>query len=98
MHRPRRGRAIPVREARASAPTERYAHFARGLRSRIRRTRNLVALDLLLLAASVPGVLNVVAKDRVSTTEGVLACVSAVAFVVAAGGLVVILVRRLRRS
>jgi len=44
------------------------------------RRRNVVALALLLLAASLPGILNVLAKDHVSTTEGIVAWVSVVAF------------------
>jgi len=51
----------------------------------------------LLLAASVPGILNVLAKDHVSTAEGIIAWVSAVAFVVAVLGLVVLLALSLRR-
>jgi hypothetical protein len=47
------------------------------------RRRNVVALALLLLAASLPGILNVLAKDHVSTTEGIVAWISVVAFVVA---------------
>lgn len=42
--------------------------------------RNVVLLALLLLAASLPGILNVVAKDHVSTTEGVIAWISVVMF------------------
>jgi hypothetical protein len=38
--------------------------------------RKLIALDLLLLALRIPGVFNVLAKDHVSTAEGVIALVS----------------------
>ena len=40
------------------------------------RLRNLIALDLVLVALCIPGILNVVAKDHVSTAEGVIALVS----------------------
>jgi hypothetical protein len=65
------------------------------------RRRNLAALALLLLAASLPGILNVVAKDHVSTTEGIIAWISVVAFGVAIITLLMTLllggVARLRR-
>jgi hypothetical protein len=47
------------------------------------RLRNVLLLDLVVLAACVPGILNVVAKDQVSTTEGVIAVISPAVFVVA---------------
>ena len=62
------------------------------------RLRNLVVLDLVLLAVCVPGVFNVLAKDHVSTAEGVVALVSAaglVAFLVALLVLLAVSVRRL---
>jgi uncharacterized membrane protein YhaH (DUF805 family) len=49
----------------------------------IGRTRAVAASALILLVASVPGILNVIAKDRVSTAEGVIAWISLVAFVAA---------------
>jgi hypothetical protein len=52
-----------------------------GVTSRSRRLRHLVLLDLVLLAACVPGIFNVLAKDRASTAEGVVAWASAVGFV-----------------
>jgi hypothetical protein len=65
------------------------------------RPRSVVVLALLLLAASLPGILNVVAKDHVSTTEGIIALISVVAFGVAVITLLVTLlvvgVVRLRR-
>ena len=54
------------------------------------RRRNVLLLDLVVLAACVPGILNVVAKDRVSTAEGVVAWISAVGFVVALLALLVL--------
>jgi hypothetical protein len=62
------------------------------------RLRNLVVLDLVLLAVCVPGIFNVLAKDHVSTAEGVVALVSAaglVAFLVALLVLLAVSVRRL---
>ena len=56
-----------------------------------RRVRNLILLDLALIAACVPGTFNVLAKDHVSTTEGVVAWASAIAFVLLALGLVVLI-------
>ena len=64
------------------------------------RLRNLVVLDLVLLAVCVPGIFNVLAKDHVSTAEGVVALVSAaglVAFLVALLVLLAVSVRRLAR-
>ena len=61
------------------------------------RLRRLIALDLLLLAASVPGIFNVLAKDHVSTFEGVIAWVSAAVFILsllALLGLIVVSIRR----
>lgn len=54
------------------------------------RLRNVFLLDLVVLAACVPGILNVVAKDQVSTAEGVIAWISAVGFVVALLALLVL--------
>jgi threonine/homoserine/homoserine lactone efflux protein len=54
------------------------------------RLRNVLLLDLVVLAACVPGILNVVAKDQVSTAEGVVAWISAVGFVVALLALLVL--------
>jgi hypothetical protein len=51
------------------------------------RRRRLVLIDLAALAASIPGILNVVAKDQVSTAEGVVAWISAGVFVVSLLGL-----------
>jgi hypothetical protein len=62
-----------------------------GARNAPRRVRNLILLDLALIAACVPGIFNVLAKDHVSTTEGVVAWVSAIAFVLLALGLVVLI-------
>jgi hypothetical protein len=64
------------------------------------RRRNVVALALLLLAASLPGILNVLGKDHASTTEGIVAWISVVAFGVAIIALMTLLVGgvvRLRR-
>ena len=47
------------------------------------RLRTVFLLDLVVLVACVPGILNVVAKDQVSTTEGVVAWISAMGFLVA---------------
>jgi hypothetical protein len=54
------------------------------------RLRTVFLLDLVVLAACVPGILNVVAKDQVSTAEGVVAWISAVGFVVALLALLVL--------
>ena len=54
------------------------------------RLRTVVLLALVVLAACVPGILNVVAKDQVSTTEGVVAWISAAGFVVAVLALLVL--------
>jgi len=53
-----------------------------------RRTRNLVVIDVLLLAASVVGILSQIAKDHPSTAEGTVWVVSVVAFGLAVVGLV----------
>jgi hypothetical protein len=63
----------------------------------VARRRNLVALDLVLLVASLPGIVNALAKDHVSTAEGVIAWISAVLFLVAVLGFVVLLAVGLRR-
>ena len=54
------------------------------------RLRNAFLLDLVVLVACVPGILNVVAKDQVSTTEGVVAWISAMGFLVALLALLVL--------
>ena len=51
------------------------------VRSQRTRLRNLILLNLALLVACVPGIFTVLAKDHVSTTEGVVAWVSAVALI-----------------
>jgi len=56
----------------------------------VSRRARLLLIDLVALAASVPGILNVVAKDQVSTTEGVIAWISAAVFVVSLLGLLVL--------
>ena len=61
------------------------------------RLRNLIVLNLVLLAACVPGIFNVLAKDHVSTAEGVVALVSAGGFVVFLVCLVVLLAVSVRR-
>lgn len=63
----------------------------------MRRPHNLTVVALLLLAASVPGILNVVAKDHVSSTEGVIAWISVTVFVAAVITLVTLAGIRLRR-
>jgi hypothetical protein len=68
-----------------------------GARSDRRRVGKLILLDLALVAACVPGIFNVLAKDHVSTTEGVIAWVSAVGFVVFVGALLVLIGIGLRR-
>jgi hypothetical protein len=57
--------------------------------TRVRRGR-LIGAGLVLLAASVPGIFNVLAKDHVSTAEGIWAWVSLLAFVVAVVGLLAV--------
>jgi hypothetical protein len=54
--------------------------------NRVRKGR-LVGAGLLLLVASLPGILNVLAKDHVSTAEGAWAWLSLLAFLVAVVGL-----------
>ena len=61
------------------------------------RLRTLIVLDLVLLAACVPGIFNVLAKDRVSTAEGVVAWISAAGFVVFLLALLVLLAVSVRR-
>jgi hypothetical protein len=61
------------------------------------RLRTLIVLDLVLLAACVPGIFNVLAKDQVSTAEGVVAWISAAGFVVFMLALFVLLAVGLRR-
>ena len=61
------------------------------------RLRSLVVLDLVVLAACIPGILNVAAKDDVSTAEGVVAWVSAVGLIVAVLALVVLVALGVRR-
>ena len=61
------------------------------------RLRNLIVLDLVLLAACVPGIFNVLAKDRVSTAEGVIAWISAVGLIVFLLALLVLLALGIRR-
>jgi hypothetical protein len=56
------------------------------------RLRNVFLLDLVVLAACVPGMLNVAAKDQVSTAEAVIAWISAAGFVVALLALLVLAV------
>ena len=63
----------------------------------MRKTRNLAALGALLVIASLPGLLNVLAKDHVSTAEGVIAWVSLVALMVGVLALVTLAAIRLRR-
>jgi len=63
----------------------------------IRRTRSVVALAVLLLLASVPGLLNVAAKDHPSTAEGVIALVSLAVFAVAVITLIAVAAIRLLR-
>jgi hypothetical protein len=60
------------------------------------RRRRLVLIDLVALAAAVPGILNVVAKDHVSTAEGVLAWISAVVLVGSLLGLVALVALTIR--
>jgi uncharacterized membrane protein YhaH (DUF805 family) len=62
-----------------------------------KRLRTLILLDLLLLAACVPGIVNVLAKDDVSTAEGVAAWISVVAFIVLLVALVVLIAVGFRR-
>jgi hypothetical protein len=62
----------------------------------VSRRRRLVLLDLVALAASVPGILNVVAKDQVSTAEGVLAWISALVFLVSLLGLLALVALTIR--
>ena len=61
------------------------------------RLRNLIALDLVLLAACVSGIFNVVAKDHVSTVEGAIAWVPAAGLIVSALALLVLLALGVRR-
>ena len=61
------------------------------------RLRSLVVLDLVVLAACIPGILNVAAKDDVSTAEGVVAWVSAIGLIVALLALVVFVALGVRR-
>jgi hypothetical protein len=61
------------------------------------RLRSLVVLDLVVLAACIPGILNVAAKDDVSTAEGVIAWVSAIGLIVALLALVVFVALGVRR-
>ena len=61
------------------------------------RLRNLIVLNLVLLAACVPGIFNVLAKDQVSTAEGVIAWISAAGFVVFLLALLVLLAVSVRR-
>jgi hypothetical protein len=62
----------------------------------VSRRRRLVLLDLVVLAASVPGILNVVAKDRVSTAEGVVAWISALVLLVSLLGLLALVALTIR--
>jgi hypothetical protein len=55
------------------------------------RSGRLILAALVLLVASVPGILNVLAKDHVSTAEGVVAWLSAAVFVASALALLVLL-------
>ena len=61
------------------------------------RLRNLIVLDLVLLAACVPGIFNVLAKDHVSTAEGLIAWISAVGLAVSLLALLVLLALGIRR-
>jgi predicted MFS family arabinose efflux permease len=56
-----------------------------------RRTRNLVAIDVLVLAASVVGILSQIAKDHPSTAEGTVWMVSVAAFGLAVVGLLALI-------
>jgi predicted MFS family arabinose efflux permease len=56
-----------------------------------RRTRNLVAIDVLVLAASVVGILSQIAKDHPSTAEGTVWVVSVAAFGLAVVGLLALI-------
>jgi hypothetical protein len=56
----------------------------------------LLVFDLVLLVASLPGVVNVLAKDHVSTAEGVIAWISLIALVVSLFGLALLVVRAVR--
>ena len=49
--------------------------------------RNLVVIDVLVLAASVVGILSQIAKDHPSTAEGAVWLVSLAAFALAVVGL-----------
>lgn len=53
-----------------------------------RRTRTLVVFDVLVLAASVAGILSQIAKDHPSAAEGTVWVVSLAAFALAIVGLV----------
>ena len=61
------------------------------------RLRNLIVLDLVLLAACVPGIFNALAKDHISTAEGVIAWISAVGLIVFLLALLVLLALGIRR-
>jgi hypothetical protein len=61
------------------------------------RLRNLIALDVVLFAACVPGIFNVLAKDHVSRVEGVIAWVSAAGLILSVLGLLVLLALGVRR-
>jgi uncharacterized membrane protein YhaH (DUF805 family) len=61
------------------------------------RLRRLVLIDLALLLVSLPGLLNVVAKDHVSTAEGVIAWISILALVVSLLGLLALVALGVRR-
>lgn len=52
------------------------------------KLRRFALLDLALLVASLPGLLNVIAKDHVSTAEGVVAWISLVVFLASLAGLI----------
>jgi hypothetical protein len=57
------------------------------------RLRNLIVIDVLLLALALPGMLNVLFKNHASNAESVVAWISLVAF---AGGVLALLVIGLR--
>jgi hypothetical protein len=61
------------------------------------RLRRLVLLDFVLLIASLPGLLNVLAKDHVSTAEGVVAWISFIVLVASLMGLLALTVVAVRR-
>ena len=61
------------------------------------RLRTLIVFDLVLLTVCVPGIFDVLAKDQVSTAEGVVALISAAGFAVFLLALLVLLAVSVRR-